>query len=797
MNTHRIKSLVILLGIALVLFAAPAALAHANLVRSEPVADSVQPVAPTRARLWFSEDVEPRFTTISVVDTNNKSFDKGDAHRLPDDPKGMEISLNDLPRGLYTVVWHAVSAVDGHATAGSFSFTVGDQPLAVASPREIMTQVQAALSVSELPPLREIVVQWLNILTLILLVGSFTFPILILFPAMRGIIVSEASLAGKPPITMTLAWQAWSLRWLLFTAIMAILYSVMTVAVLMNHVISIGSDASSILTILTATRFGYIWFFRVIVLIALGGLLFRARFDRQSMRSWQIGVGLGLLLVISQSLNSHGAAVSDPPLVSLLTDIIHLTGAAIWVGGLVQLIVTAPKLFQSSNPQERVQALAALIARFSFIAFITVGFIVLTGVFATFVQVGSFEAFFGTLYGKSLFFKIALVIPLLALAALNLIVNGPALARAIAERVDGIVLRFNVSVALEIIFALAILFIVGIMTTTAPGIAAYNTSPKLWLQARQVDDVTITLGVLPGKVGANDFDVYLRNAAGEPVTDATVVRVLGTVREMDMGTQELTTTAQGNGHYTIHADLLSMVGTWGLEVLARRPGHDDARTTFALFADTQTSPPVTPAAVIALNQPLIQSGLGLALLGFVLGTASTLFVKQRNPRLFILVGAIVISIIGAIVVIMTPLPAVAQPKVVAPVVPEFARLARMPFRADDTRVEEGRVIYQSYCATCHGQTGKGDGPSAPGLNPKPFDLTSHVPLHTDGELNWWVTNGIPETAMPAWLNTLTEDQRWQVVAYIRRAFDRNSTPVPALPQAPTPTPGMVMPMPTP
>ncbi|MBI5030381.1 MAG: copper resistance protein CopC [Chloroflexi bacterium] len=787
MILQRFKRFGFLLVIALVLFSAPAALAHANLVRSEPAANSAQAIAPTRVRLWFSEDVEPRFTRISVVDPTNKAFDQGDSHRMPDDPKGMEISLTDLPPGLYTVIWRALSAVDGHTTAGSFSFTVGDQPITTAPPREIITQVQSALTVSELAPWREIIVQWLSILALILLVGSFTFPILILFPSIREHPERNRTLSkrSEPKREMesnaprAANWQAWTSQWLLFTSSMVILYALMTAAVLMNQVINVGGDANLVLVILTATRFGYIWLFRVVVLIALGILLFRTRFDSHAMRVWYIGAGLSFFLVIAQSLNSHGAAVGDPPLIPFLTDVMHLLGAAIWIGGLAQLLVVTPIVFQSSNAKERARELAAVIARFSLVAVITVSVIVLTGVFAMFVHVGSFEAFFGTLYGKSLFFKIALVIPLLALAGLNLIVNRPALAQAIAERVDGLVRRFNLSVAFEIIFALAILFIVGIMVSTAPGRAALETSPRLWLQTQRVDGLSITLGVLPAQVGPNDFDVYLRDADGEPVSDASVVRLLGTVREMDMGTQEVTTSPQGDGHYTAHADLLSMVGTWNIEVLARRPGRDDTRTTFTLFAYNQAPTPVTPSTVIALGQPLVQSGLGLALFGFILGAASALFVKPRNPRWIILVGSIVVSTMGAVVAIMTPIPTAAEVKVNVPVVPEFARLARIPFRVDDARIEMGRATFQNNCVVCHGQFGKGDGPGAANLNPKPFDLTVHVPLHTDGELYWYVTNGIPQTAMPAWLETLSDDQRWQVVAYIRRAFGSTPTPTPA------------------
>lgn len=768
---HRTKFFIVTSIVATILFGAPVVFAHANLVRSEPAADSAQSVPPPVVRLWFSEDVEPRLTSLSVNDTNRQPVDKGDSHRLPDDPKGMEVSLRDLPRGLYTVVWHAVSAVDGHSTAGSFVFTVGDKPLAEASPRQIISQVQAELSVRELPPMREIIVRWLNLLTIILLTGSFAFPLLILFPS--------APTLPSPVVDGGGLGRGWRVRWLQFAATALVFCAVMAVAILMNQVISVGGDTGSLVTILLATRFGYVWLFRVAVLIALGVLLARAQFDAASPRAWWLGAGLCILLVISQSLDSHGAAVSDPPIIPLLTDIAHLLGAAIWVGGLAQLLVTVPSFLKSLDGETRAQTLAALIARFSLVAFITVVVIALTGAFATFVQVGSFEAFFGTLYGTSLFFKIALMIPLLLLAALNLIVTRPALARTVAERADGIIRRFNIAVVFEILFAVAILFIVGILTSTAPGRAAYDPSPKLWLDTHRVDDLSITLAASPALIGPNDFDVYLRDASGQPVSDATVVRLLGTMREMNMGTQELTTTPQGHGHYTLRSNLFSMAGTWDVQVLARRAGYDDARSTFTIFAYTQALPPTQPTVEIALTERPIQIGLGLTLFGLAFGTASALLLKQRNMRWAGMVGAIVVSSIGAVAVTQTPIAQPAAPVIVIPIVPEFARLTRMPFRIDDQRVASGREIYLNNCATCHGATGKGDGPSAPNLNPKPINFTVHVPLHTDGELYWWVTNGIPGSAMPSWAKSLTDQQRWEVIAYLRRTFQGDATPTPA------------------
>ncbi len=797
---NRVKFLILLSFFALILVAAPAALAHANLVRSEPTAGSAQKIPPTVVRLWFSEAIEPSFSSASVVDKSGTKVDKGDSHRMGDDPTGMEVSLNDnLPPGLYTVIWKTTSAVDGHVVGGSFPFTVGDTPLADSSPREIMSQVDTALANSAAPPLYQVVVRWLNVLLLSLLVGSFTFPLLILFPALRAAkstrslprVYADYFRAKEADTQVDAGLETWSPRWLRYTQIVFVLYALGTVATLIAQAYTVGEVATTILTVLTATRFGSVWILRAVTLVALGVVLFRTRWHftahMSANRALLILLALGVLLSITQSLNSHGAAVSDPPILPLVIDLIHLFGVVIWIGGLVQLIATLPTLLGALPASAKTRTLSAVISSFSLVAFLTVGVIILSGAYSMIVQVGSLEAFFATLYGETLFVKFVLILPLLALGALNLVVNRNAYERA-AERAVPFIHRIDVIVALEVVFAAAVLLVVGFLTSIAPAHSAYDPSSQLWIETRQVDDpsagsgqrLNVTLGVLPALVGTNDFDVKVQDAAGQSVSDASVVRLLSTMREMDMGTQEIATQAQGDGHYTFHGDLMSMVGTWQIEVLVRRAGHDDAHTTFVVPALNQRAP--QPAAPLLEQNTAAQVGLGLTLFGFAIGTASTLLLKQRRARWTSLIGALAVSIVGALAIYQVAANAPAGQTVIVPVVPGFAHLQPNPVRPIPAQIALGQQVYLQNCVTCHGESGKGDGPAATNLNPKPADLTIHAPLHTDGDLYWWVTNGISGTAMPAWESRLTDLQRWQVVTYVKSTFGANSpTPAPAAP----------------
>ncbi len=112
----------LLVGLAL----STAAMAHAMLDRSTPPVGSSVKVAPGRVELWFSEPLEPAFSTVKVVDAGNRQVDARDAAVDKVDRKHLLVSISSLPPGRYRVVWRVVS-VDAHATEGDFTFDVAPQ----------------------------------------------------------------------------------------------------------------------------------------------------------------------------------------------------------------------------------------------------------------------------------------------------------------------------------------------------------------------------------------------------------------------------------------------------------------------------------------------------------------------------------------------------------------------------------------------------------------------------------------------------------------------------------------------
>jgi mono/diheme cytochrome c family protein len=101
------------------------------------------------------------------------------------------------------------------------------------------------------------------------------------------------------------------------------------------------------------------------------------------------------------------------------------------------------------------------------------------------------------------------------------------------------------------------------------------------------------------------------------------------------------------------------------------------------------------------------------------------------------------------------------------IVPEEAKQRQNPLQPSDAALPSARSVYSEKCASCHGDTGKGDGPDASSHEPAPSNFTDVNLMHavTDGELFYKITEG--HRPMPSFKKRLTEEQRWRLVLLIR------------------------------
>jgi mono/diheme cytochrome c family protein len=123
--------------------------------------------------------------------------------------------------------------------------------------------------------------------------------------------------------------------------------------------------------------------------------------------------------------------------------------------------------------------------------------------------------------------------------------------------------------------------------------------------------------------------------------------------------------------------------------------------------------------------------------------------------------------LGALVVVSYVLAFTVAPNIPTPPVPFTARFAQNPTPDTPETIERGRTLFQANCAICHGPRGLGDGPQAFLLQPRPVNLQLHVPQHAAGEVHYWITEGVAGTGMPAWKETIPDEDRWAIVRFLQ------------------------------
>jgi hypothetical protein len=108
---------------AVALVAAPSARAHAFLDHASPLVGSSVPASPPVVSLWFTQDLEPAFSGVTVTNEAGQRVDLGYAQIPQGNPAKLEIGLKPLAPGTYLVSWHVVSS-DTHPTEGAFTFEI-------------------------------------------------------------------------------------------------------------------------------------------------------------------------------------------------------------------------------------------------------------------------------------------------------------------------------------------------------------------------------------------------------------------------------------------------------------------------------------------------------------------------------------------------------------------------------------------------------------------------------------------------------------------------------------------------
>ncbi len=496
-----VRAFAILLSLLVPAAFPAAAQAHASLLRTDPAAGSVVPHAPGQIVLHFDEPVQDAGTT--VVATSGASVLAGHARVEHGDSRALVVPLRGgLGDGDYTVRWRVVSS-DGHIVSGVVAIGVGrDRP-----PPEAATTQTSTLDWPFL------IARFAYFLGLMLLVGGAIYRVAVFRPVIATVSGRPRAMAelreGARANSLLLGAAALMLAggWIALTREGAEVAGV-SFWQAFNHHGPIGSA-------LGATRFGR-EFGRGIDLgaafcVATAAAFAVARRSRAGALVLAVPAALlGAWAVIVPGLSGHAG---DPGLglPAVAVDALHTAAAAVWIGGLVQLVLVTPHATRGLPDGERSRVRTALTARFSRIALASVVVLAATGLGRALWAVSSPAQVWQTGYGRALAVKTGLLACLVGLGYLN----RRRLSAFGAIRRRGVV---------EIALMMGVLAVVSLLTDLAPantpGLGSAAPAPAGGPVSLQLAGGA-RVAFWPGLAGRNAVDVRVPGATGGAVSVRT------------------------------------------------------------------------------------------------------------------------------------------------------------------------------------------------------------------------------------------------------------------------------------
>jgi copper transport protein len=551
----RLCSLLLLAFFLVVAIAAPAS-AHATLTSTTPTDGSVVHGPLTSVSVTFDESVGVTAGSLRIYDPKGARVDAG----APTQSKGgttMTVGLRpNLGPGTYTAAWHVVSA-DSHPVSGAFTFSIG-HPSSHISAASI--QGHGGLRIQIIYA----VVRGLGFVGFAVFAGGVAF-VLACWPA-----------GGVEPRARRLITFGWGL-----CLVAAILALVLQGTYASNHGFG-GMLDPTLIKRTIHSRLGACLLLRIALLLvgAVFTYLFLERWPRTSrlrepvpMAGWAV---LLAGLAATWSFAGHASVGRYVPL-SILSDVIHLGAAVVWVGGLCMLAGTTLRGLNVRLAWETVST-------FSPLALGCVAVIIVTGSLQTLRDTGHWGALFETTYGLLI---IAKIVGLVLLMGLGLVARN-AIERFFNDQVNvdptrdsapKVLARLRRGVASEVVIAVVVLGLTAVLVNTATGRESY-TPVASTSEAFNTGNVkgSVHVVVTPATLGPQTVHLTVTDSKGHPYQPAEIDASL-TLPSQGIGPLDLHVVSDGGGKYHTHASPVGIAGVWTVSILIRSDNFDETTVT--------------------------------------------------------------------------------------------------------------------------------------------------------------------------------------------------------------------------
>lgn len=535
-----------LVALALVVLGAAPASAHAELIETDPAEGAVVETAPDTVTLTFNEPVRLTSQEIAVYDAT------GEQVAATSGANGTEVTVGlsgaaDLADGTYVVSWNVLSG-DGHPISGALTFSVG-APSASVTTAPGPQRSSAVVTVVR------------DVLTVITYVGLLLAAGLALFLAL----VLPRTWTG----TQTRARLRRLLRYAALAAVAGIVLQVPVAAVYGQglELVDVGAafDPDLVVNELLSAA---------LVVVGLGiaaGASADAPPDRTRGR---LLAGGAVLALAGPTLAGHTRAFEPSPLL-VAADVLHLVAGAVWLGGLVGLVLSLRAL------AGREVVAATTLARFSTLAGGLLLAVAATGTFLAWRIVGSWSGLVETRYGWLLLGKVAIALLVAAVGGWNRWRTLPGVTRAAGfgdrERAAAAVTR---TVRVEAVLLVALLGVTGFLVNQSPRPApVVAASGATGVGAATAGDLRVLAVMDPRRTGSNTLLVQLQDEEGEPYDPPVHPDVALRTEGLDLGTVVVTPIAAGTYRGEV---VVPRAGEWEVQVGIALSRFDNPVTTVTL-----------------------------------------------------------------------------------------------------------------------------------------------------------------------------------------------------------------------
>ena len=444
------------------------ALAHTALTSASPASGAQLTSVPGELRLRFNERIEPSLARLALIDPSGAEVQLGELQNPSDSARVLITTIRGpLSAGTYTVRWQ-VAGADGHPVRGEYTFVIATgatglapdpgptAPGPTAPPAEHHHDPRsfpAGGAFDASSPLY-VAIRWLTFVGLLGAMGAVAFRLLVL------------PLAGrKTEALMPLLEDSASRRaagvglWMAGVVGVAALLRMYAQSYALHGPEAVW-DAELVTTLLVQTTWGWGWLLQVVGTgLALVGFALALRGRRAG---WILAAVAALTLSFVPGLSGHAAASGDLAPLAVLADGLHVFGAGGWLGSLLLLVVAGIPAARRLDRETRGRAIAGLVNAFSPTALLFAGTVVATGLFATWLHVGSIEGLWESGYGRTLLLKLGILSVVFGTGAYNWLKIKPALG---TQEATG---KLQRSATLELAVGVLVLAVTAALVATSP-----------------------------------------------------------------------------------------------------------------------------------------------------------------------------------------------------------------------------------------------------------------------------------------------------------------------------------------